>query len=278
MSLLFLLLVHFCTSIRSAVVVGDEYPTCGDCFCIPGENGTAPCPKYWQPQTSFSTAMVESYKEQLPTSFYALNCNPYKTENCHTTPLQDYLEEESAVCAISYPILQNGEQSCTNYSMVTYKSSKDALNAGAYITHEGSCGVCSTTQDQALYLTQDFTDAGKKCATKGVLNEEAGLECYIELGLTYDCAKIWNYDGIYDGTTCATTCLGALSEPNNGPAPGCELNDCLQCDEDNAGPIFSTFAGRTRRRSGLLSEIIRPCESIARINVYDPCTNPLCGC
>ena len=116
------------------------------------------------------------------------------------------------------------------------------------------------------------------CATKGLLDEAAGLACYMDLGLTEECATIWNYDGIYDGQACTKTCLGHLSDPNNGPAPACTLNECLQCDEDKAGPIFSAYGGRTRRRSGLLSEIVRNCSSIARIDVYDPCENPSCGC
>ena len=89
--------------------------------------------------------------------------------------------------------------------------------------------------------------------------------------MTLDCAKIWNYDGIYDGQMCAQTCIGELRDPNNGPPPACTLNECLQCDEDNAGPIFTSFAGRTRRRSGLVSEIVRPCDSIARILEHNPC-------
>ncbi|KAJ1406629.1 hypothetical protein B484DRAFT_319705, partial [Ochromonadaceae sp. CCMP2298] len=148
------------------------------------------------------------------------------------------------------------------YSMETFSSRADAERVGAVLTHEGSCGLCSTAQDLSIYLAQDFTDAGKKCATKGVLNEEAGLQCYMDLGLTLECSKIWNLDGIYDSKVCTTTCLGELQDPNNGPSPACQLNDCLQCDEDKAGPIFSAFGARTRRRSGLLSEIIRPCQSI----------------
>lgn len=93
----------------------------------------------------------------------------------------------------------------------------------------------------------------------------------MDLGLTLECAKIWNYDGIYDGKICATACIGHLSDPNNGPAPSCQLNQCLQCDEDYAGPIFSSFGGRTRRRSGLLSEIIRSCSSITKITTHNPC-------
>ena len=37
-----------------------------------------------------------------------------------------------------------------------------------------------------------------------------------------------------------------------------KLNACLQCDEDKSGPVFKFFAGRTRRNSGIKSEIDRP--------------------
>lgn len=99
----------------------------------------------------------------------------------------------------------------------------------------------------------------------------------MQIGLTKECAKIWNYDGIYDGQVCGKVCATELKDPNNGPPPACTLNDCLQCDEDNAGPNFTSFAGRTRRRSGLLSEIVRPCNSIAHID-HDPCVNVNCQC
>lgn len=124
---------------------------------------------------------------------------------------------------------------------------------------------------------EDFTAAGKKCATIGLFDEQAGLKCYMDIGLTRECAKIWNYDGIYDGKACGAVCMKDLKEPNNGPPPTCTLNDCLQCDEEKAGPIFSSFAGRTRRRSGLRSEIVRSCSSISHID-HNPCVDPTCGC
>jgi hypothetical protein len=36
------------------------------------------------------------------------------------------------------------------------------------------------------------------------------------------------------------------------------LNSCLQCDECNSGPLFQKIAGRTRRASGIDSDIDRP--------------------
>ena len=47
---------------------------------------------------------------------------------------------------------------------------------------------------------------------------------------------------------------------NNGPPPECAMNACLQCDEDESGPNFAKFAGRTRRNTGLESAITRPCQ------------------
>ena len=47
--------------------------------------------------------------------------------------------------------------------------------------------------------------------------------------------------------------------PNNGVAPNCTLDECLQCDEDESSPLFKKFGGRTRRNSGLLTAIVRDC-------------------
>lgn len=247
------------------------------------------------PSSSFSSATIAAYLQQTPNSIFTLTCNPYADTSCLTTPVQVMLDVEDAVCAYKYVLLPDGTTSCGQYVMVTYPSTAAALEDNGILTHSGSCGLCSTTQDLAVYLSksrthihthttsisseccylfhepdEDFTAAGKKCATMGLINEQKGMECYMNIGLTMECAKIWNYDGIYDGKACGTVCTQELNDPNNGPPPACALNDCLQCDEENAGPTFSSFAGRTRRRSGLLSEIVRSCSSISHID-HVPC-------
>jgi hypothetical protein len=116
----------------------------------------------------------------------------------------------------------------------------------------------------------DMTSAGKKCATEGLIKESLGLQCYKNIGFTDPCAMIWNFDGIYDGRVCAEICIPELHAPDNGPPPTCPLNDCLQCDEDKAGPIFKDFAGRTRRRSGIEDDIVRSCDEFAHI-INLPC-------
>lgn len=111
----------------------------------------------------------------------------------------------------------------------------------------------------------DMTAAGERCATLALVSEARGLDCYLALGYTEACARIWLYDGLFDARACARPCAASLGEPYNLP-PDCALNPCLQCDEDEAGPIFQRFAGRTRRRSGIESAIQRPCDTVARVH------------
>lgn len=272
-----ILLSVFLCVISISAENNSTYGTCGDCWCVADNGGLDACPSP-APQTVFSDSVVKIYQQQVPSSIFTLACNPYKVSDCTTIPAQTMLDLDDAVCAYKYPDIDGGDgKPCSAYAMATYASSSAALADGAILTHAGSCGLCSTTQDLSIYLIEDFTTAGKKCATKGLFDEAAGLQCYMDIGLTEECAKIWNYDGIYDGKACGVVCVKELDDPNNGPPPACELNDCLQCDEDKAGPIFSSFAGRTRRRSGLLSEIVRPCSSIANIT-HNPCVNSNCQC
>ena len=215
---------------------------------------------------------MAGFEAKIPLFIYELNCNPYVDATCTTTPPQTQITNTNAVCSFVYTSsTKDKDGGCLSYDVQTFESRQAASAAGAILTHEGSCGLCSTAQDLAVYLTQDFTTAGKICATKGLLEgEEEGQKCYEDIGLTQECAKIWNYDGIFDGQACGRTCADDLTSPNNGPPPLCTISDCLECDEEKAGPLFSQFAGRTRRRSGLLSEIIRNCDDIAKAIDHDP--------
>jgi len=274
-----LIMCVFVASFISSMADEDPYPTCGKCWCIPNDSDPLKCPPdSIKPNMSFSAPELQAYLDMVPDSdtVLSLYCNPYEDSACTTTPPQSENINEKAVCAfIPSTSTLDIKETCGHYRMQTYSSRSHAEADNATVTHTGACGLCSTAHDLSIYLSSDFTEAGKKCATKGILNESAGLDCYMnDVGLTLECAKIWNYDGIYDGSVCTKTCLQDLNlmKPNNGPPPTCTLNPCLQCDEDEAGPIFSNFAGRTRRSSGLLSEIIRDCSSIAHIkHVPDDC-------
>jgi hypothetical protein len=131
-----------------ALVHSETYPTCGDCWCIPGKNGLGPCP-IWQPQTSFSNETITGYLNQVILNPYSLDCNPYYDADCTTTPTQDYLDLDTAICAFKY-----SDNSCGEYQLVTYPNRQEALKDRAVITHEGSCGLCSTATDLAVYLSK----------------------------------------------------------------------------------------------------------------------------
>jgi len=132
-----------------------EYPSCGECWCIPSDNGLGPCP-VWQPQSNFSSDVIETYKKQMPSSIYSLNCNPYDDASCTTTPPQTLIDSDDAVCGYVYETdpADGSQLSCIDYSMITFPARSEAEKSGAVVTHEGSCGLCSTTQDLAIYLSK----------------------------------------------------------------------------------------------------------------------------
>ena len=251
---------------------------CGSCWCVP-DVSNASCPTM---PANASAATIATFKALNNTgTAYALDCSPYKGI-CETMPPLANGTNES-VCAFTY-----GADCRSSYSASTYASAAAAAAAGAVVTHMGACGVCSNAQDLAVYLSLfDMAAPGKKCGEKGLVSTSWGVSCWRDLGMTEACAKIWVYDAIHDVSECGLTCAKHLNTPYNLP-PDCRLNSCLQCDEDRAGPNFKTFAGRTRRRSGLASAIQRPCSSVAqgishlpwwgRANVYgggQACDAPL---
>lgn len=140
-----------------SIVYGETYPTCGDCWCIPDNDGLGKCPSDWIPQTAFSASIINNYKLQNPSNIYTLSCNPYKESACQTSPPQEISTTNDTVCAFVYPQTSNGSTSCIDYHMKTFQSTQSALDAGAVLTHAGSCGLCSTAQDLAIYLSEDFT-------------------------------------------------------------------------------------------------------------------------
>jgi hypothetical protein len=256
----------------------DPIASCGGCHCIVSEGDACPTDV---PQTNYTTDAIDVWESQVAINAYRLECNPYEDDNCGTFPPQDdslLALGEEAVCAIHFEkefASDNQTQTCfaASYQLLTYASMEDAEVAGGFVTHTGHCGVCSTIQDLAAYVKSvDLTTQGKFCAKQGILSLEAGRKCYLNLGMTEDCADIWADNSWNTATECFADCIleGTTDSPNNGPAPECKLKDCLQCDEDKSGPVFRQFAGRTRRRSGLLSAIARPCDQLVVLD-QDPC-------
>jgi hypothetical protein len=122
----------------------------------------------------------------------------------------------------------------------------------------------------------DLSSVGIACGFRGLNNFTDGVVCYMDFGFTEACATTWAYNNMSTRTECLN-CFGhAFNElPNNLAPPTCDLAGCIQCDEDTAGPLFQDFAGRTRRRAGLLTAIVRNCTDIFRLVHRDPCDDPL---
>lgn len=230
---------------------------------------------------NISTETIEMFKSMRATNPYNLTCNPYDTQYkgvpCETTPPQNFTElGDTAVCGVLYDLNTLDANQCpTEYSLQTFSDEASAEAAGATVTHYGACGVCSTTQDLASYIENtDLTSYGTKCSFEAGLKDfEAGIRCYQRAGFSRACAVMWVYNAEQTSDYCAGTCASFTFQqrPNNGPPPVCELDVCLDCDETHSGPLFGKVAARTRRRSGLISKIARPCEDILFVDHQNPC-------
>ena len=273
--------------------------SCGDCYCIPEANET--CPTSNIPRTNYTNEEIDAWTSFELLNPYRLGCNPYGNEDdCETIPSQKenlLLDREQSVCAIHFEEDSDNSNNDNNgtspschsgskYQLKTYSSRQAAEEAAGKVTHVGHCGVCSSLQDLATYIQYpDLTSQGKFCAEQGAsFSFEYGRDCYRSLGLTDPCAAIWAHSSWNTAKECLFECLVEnekqpyqADKPNNGPAPECKLNDCLQCDLEVSGTVFEKYAGRTQRRSGLLSTIARPCDQfvLGIDHVACPGTQPI---
>ena len=156
-----------------------------------------------------------------------------------------------------------------DYILVTYDSEADAFDAGAFITHRGPCGLCSTLQDLSVYIERrDLTDPVRQCGAGGFLDKRQQLNCIIALGFTEACADIWSFNTSNTGSVCRDICTAELTSKHN--ESNGDINPCLECDEIMSGAVFKAFAGRTRRASGLPSAICRPGEAVFPVEHFYP--------
>lgn len=153
-----------------------------------------------------------------------------------------------------------------HYRLETFETAEQLLAEGAQLTHEGACGACSSLQDLAVYVEYpDLTDPVRACALESLGEPlETLAACLGDLGFTEPCAEIWAYNSRHTSEVCLEVCLGALDEPYH--LPDGSPNECIQCDEDQSGPVFKAVAGRTRRNSGLPTALCRPCTDVVHID------------
>ena len=158
---------------------------CGDCHCSYADSKEQTCPE--KPPTEFSEEFLESLLDIKPLyPLPTLDCDPYQDDECETTFSRSTMDFES-VCAIHY--LRTGNSSpkmCNSYWMVSYPDATAAEAAGAFVTHRGPCGLCSSLQDLVVYMRyHDLTTLGQECGVKGLTISENGEECFQKkLGMT----------------------------------------------------------------------------------------------
>ncbi|MEN0063229.1 MAG: hypothetical protein AAGA48_13830 [Myxococcota bacterium] len=184
----------------------------------------------------------------------ALTVDPY------TEPAKWSLDE-GGVCGLT--VLDADE---LTYRLESFASQEAAWEEGARVTHGGPCGMCSSLEDLAVYIEQqDLTTPVRQCGLESFGGDPLdSVPCLKELGFTDRCAEIWAYNTAHTGQVCLETCISLLNAPyhDEDGAP----NACIQCDEDNSGPVFKAVSGRTRRNSGLPTSLCRPCDKVWRID------------
>jgi hypothetical protein len=263
-----------------------EPPLCGDCWCIPSSGSK--CPKGKIPKYEF-TAKEISFFQSLTLTSGDLTCFPAKPAPWipdgywpvlgSVCDVADFTAGPNAVCAFLYDTPKSKKSCPVSYSLQTFETAKLAKAADAFVTHKGPCGMCSNAKDLAVYMTKpDLTTEVTACI-QNPAPPQVILQCLMQnVGFTQGCALVYLEDYIStnfytnsQGVRCPILCQ--VTVPPNGLPPECTLNSCLACNEEASkaagisgslpSDFFTTYAGRTRRNSGLLSNIVRECNSIA---------------
>jgi hypothetical protein len=248
------------------------FGSCDGCFCIP-DAGEA-CPVNRTPPTEFGSLIPVFRSLTWKNPYQPLECDPFSDSKCDTTPPL----QKGGACVVQVEGKSSG--ACTansNYTTYTYSGSFDEAkaNSSLYVTHEGACGTCSSLQDLSVFMEvgADLSDRAGECGIRGRSSAADGILCFQEIGFTRACSITWYYDTKLVAKECLQYCAlyQVLDRPPNGPPPQCVLARCLACDETKAGPTFARVAGRTRRNSGLQSNIARPCSSVVDLIHTNPC-------
>lgn len=218
-----------------------------ECACE--EGGSFAPPTY---DAGFIQSLVTDF--QLVTPYAPLTSDPYDGG----APPPD--DPPGTVCAVLEQL--DAGASPRPYTLVTYPSQQAAEAAGAHVTHFGHCGVCSTLANLAVYMgNDDLTAPVRQCGLQSSSDGgSADVSCLMQLGFDLPCAQAWAYDTANTRSVCLPVCIANLTAPYNEPDGA--LNPCIQCDEDESGPVFKKVAGRTRRNSGVPNAICRPCSQV----------------
>jgi hypothetical protein len=204
---------------------------------------------------AYDASFIESLASDwtLTTPYASIDVNPYASP----APSPD---GPDVVCGV-LPQAPQGTAP-RPYTLVTYASTDAARAAGASPTHYGHCGVCSTLANLAVYMREpDLGAPARACGVVGIADGgDANVACLEAIGFDHPCAQAWYWDTLNTRNQCIGVCITTPATPYQ--APDGALNPCIQCDEDQSGPIFKSVAGRTRRNSGLPNALCRPCSEV----------------
>lgn len=152
-----------------------------------------------------------------------------------------------------------------DYRLATFKSKSELEQEDYLITHYGACGTCSSMQDLQVYLNRpNLTSPVRKCSALSF--RWPIMKCLQRLGFSDKCAETWYYNIVETRKKCSRTCVWSWWKNESFNNPDGELNACLRCDEEESGPAFKVTAGRTRRRSGIVSAIQRKAQEFFELS------------
>ena len=124
-----------------------------------------------------------------------------------------------------------------------------------------------------MKFSATFESSTVACTTSYVINRnfEKLVTCFQNpdlFGMSQECATLWAHYAATNAFLCSSACFDTSEV--NGPAPQCELLDCLQCSESKFQADFDVLSGRTLTNSGITQRIARPCADFFRV-IHDPC-------
>lgn len=134
------------------------------------------------------------------------------------------MKNKERVCAIRY---LNKEKK--NYEISNFDTRQAAESQGWIVTHQGTCGKCSTLKDLFVYLTTDLTRPVRKCGIKHFASHSKLRKCIKSLGFTDACTEVWLWNTLNTKKNCGFVCMISLILRRPYVIDG-ELNKCLQCD------------------------------------------------
>mmetsp|Transcript_19578 Transcript_19578/g.45586 ORF Transcript_19578/g.45586 Transcript_19578/m.45586 type:complete len:269 (+) Transcript_19578:219-1025(+) len=184
----------------------------------------------------------------------------------------------TAVCAFQYP----DPTACIgkSYTIKQYDSFQQAEADNATVIHVGACGVCSNANDMAVRTGVDLQEESILCGVQYSLSGASNrfdelVSCFTNpetVGFTDPCGRLWAHYSATNSYLCNAACASGF-EGNvevNKPPPMCALSDCIACGFSQFGLVMDDIQGFTRFRSGLLEDIIHPCNKTVPL-VHDPC-------